>query len=191
MISVESLLPSVNASIIRCKSSREMMERSGIKQILWSLFVDTDSLYLHTRQRFGVSARMDYLQLPANIIQRARDIEFFQDKVALTMRLGKDWGAFSESLQRFGYDTIPADRGMQPMTIATKVMALMGTCNGIVIVTSSNKVLPLVHQIVEIGGFIKLVSFSEELLSDLQEVDEAQLGVILMDEGWLWNRRGI
>ena len=167
------------------------MVTSGKDLFRWSLFVDTDSLYLHTRQTFGITARMDYLRLPLKIIQNSTNIDFFHEKMALVMRLGKDWQIFSDSLKRFGYDTVPADRGMQPITIGTKVMSLMNFCNGVVIVTSSNKVLPLIKQIKDFGGLVKVVSFSKDVLLEEQNIEALDVDIILMNQEWLWKKGGV
>jgi hypothetical protein len=163
-----------------------MMSRSGIKPVKWSLFVDTDSLYLYTRQIFGVLARVDYLRLPLRIIETTKDIDYFYEKMALIMRLGKNWAVFSESLKQFGYETIPVDRGMQPITIGTKVMSLMTSSNGIVIVTSSNKIFPLVQQIKSAGGLVKMVSFSKDSLFSEPDINESEIDFIPMNKDWLW-----
>lgn len=160
------------------------MERSGIQPIKWSLFVDTDSLYRHTRQLFGVSARMDYQDLPKKIMEHTRDIEFFSEKIALVMRLGKNWDIFSESMSGFGYKTIPADRGTQQIIIATQIMSLLNVCDGIAIVTSSDKILPLVQKMEEDGCLYKIISFSRELF----EGDKFFENVLLMDQDWLWHK---
>lgn len=150
----------------------------------WSLFVDTDSLYLDTRKRFGPSARLDYLNLPYNVAHNSRGIHFFQEKLAIVMRHGREWPSFVGSLEKFGYVVVPTDRGLQPLTIAAHVMSLTQRATGIVIVTASDKIGPLVEQILTEGCQVKVSSFLPE--SALASSCGEKVEILTMDDSWLW-----
>lgn len=160
---------------------------SGILPLKWSLFVDTDSLYLQIRKMFSSAARMDYLRLPFHLSQNTVGVEYFEEKMALVMRMGKEWPSFSESLMRFGYEVVPADRGMQPITIGTKVMSLMHKSTGIVFITGSDKILPLIHQILDMQGNVKIATFDPILFNKYEDTLD-NVDIILMDQSWLWEK---
>lgn len=155
----------------------------------WSLFVDTDSLYIETRKRFGVDARLDYLSLPLYIVNQLGDINFFQEKVALVMRHGKEWPAFVGSLERFGYIIIPTDRGMQPITIKAQVLNMVEEADGIVLVTASDKIAVLVEEVIQSGAHICVATFEDNGTLRKAFENEKMVDILIMNEEWLWKNK--
>lgn len=155
----------------------------------WSLFVDTDSLYIETRRRFGIDARIDYLNLPLNIVRRLQEIKFFKDKIAMVMRHGKEWPTFVGSLERFGYQVVPTDRGMQPITISAQVVEMAEGARGVVIVTANDRISPLVTQILNSGSTVCLATFDEEFSIKKTFENEEMVNILIMDEEWLWRNK--
>lgn len=150
----------------------------------WTLFVDTDSIYQEMRDRFGDKARMDYMELPAMLLRHS-GISQFVEMYALVLRYGKSWRHFSDSLKRFGYNVVFTDRGVQPMTLAIEVSRLASEVEGIVLVTASRRIGPIVEQLLFNGNGLRIASFFSEI--EMGGVEKIAPGLILMDETWLWS----
>lgn len=153
----------------------------------WSLFVDTDSLYLATRRCFDIHARMDYLNLPLNIVKYLKDIKFFRDKLALVMRHGKEWTSFVSSLEHFGYIVVPTDRGMQLITMSSQLSSMMNVCDGIVMVSANENISKLINEMYHRKILVTLVTFKEyDYLINNALYDE-KVNTLFMDSSWLWD----
>lgn len=158
---------------------------------MWSLFVDTDFVYLESRRLYGSSARMDYLHLPLFIVESAGDIDFFQCKRALVMRHGRDWCTFAKSMERFGYDVVPTDRGMQPRTVSAIVTKMIADGQKVVLVTAAERLDEgFLVGILEHGGVIRLATFGEDsqagVIVTMGDGHTQPIKTLFMDQSWLW-----
>lgn len=158
---------------------------------MWSLFVDTDFVYLESRRLYGSSARMDYLHLPLYIVESAGDIDFFQSKLALVMRHGRDWGMFAKSLERFGYDVVPTDRGMQPHTVSSIVTHMVMEGQKVILVTAAERLNEdFLVRLLENGGVIRLATFGNEakdgVVVTLTNGEQVSVDTLFMNRSWLW-----
>ena len=151
----------------------------------WGIFVDTDSLYLEMRNRFGLQARMDYLRLPDRLMGLTGIPEFIEKK-AMIMRHGRGWENFGNSVKQLGYSLCFTDRGVQPVTLTIEIMHLLDRVeSGIVLVTASQRVGPIVERVMLSGKQMHIASFHQTM-----EVDGRERGIpglVLMDDSWLWD----
>lgn len=108
-------------------------------QIRWSVLVDTDAIYTEARQVFGPDARLDYLNLPKKIVEFFQDVSFFTEKKAIVLRHGKEWQGFIDSLEKFGYNVIPIDRGMRSHTIPVEMKGMLNRCESMIVITSGDR----------------------------------------------------
>jgi len=149
----------------------------------WGIFVDTDSLYLGIREKFGQRSRMDYLRLPERLASVC-GVDDFQKLVAMVVRYGRGWQFFGESLRRFGYEIIVANRREQQLRIGLEVPKVLFGVDGLVVVTASPNVSALVDHVLFCGKTIRVASFfpTIDFGSEIRDMP----GLILMDENWLW-----
>jgi hypothetical protein len=156
----------------------------------WSLLVDTDSLYLETRGRFGPQARLDYVSLPLNAAQNLHDISAFKEKLSVVLRHGREWRSFVEFMKKSGYKTIITDRGMELISLSSQVIRLVNEGQGVVLASAGSYISFLVKQVLDLGGQAKIVTFGEfegESIQSLLAGSGTQLAIVNKD--WLWNNR--
>ena len=123
---------------------------------------------------------MDYKELPERI---QRELEGDAEIVrcdALVVRAGRSWTYFSASLGGFGYSVIYTDRGVQPMTLALELSELSKGVDGVVLVTASTRLSPLVEEVKK-RAYFRVASFGAVEIDGLSCKD-----LIKMDSSWLW-----
>ena len=138
------------------------------------------------RVRYGLQSRMDYLDLPEQLLRKASsDLREFGVMRALVMRYGKSWQHFSESLKRLGYQVVYTDKGVQPMTLTLELVRLAEEVDGIVLVTASRRIGPVVENLLYSGISLKIASFSS--IIEVGGVEREAPGYMAMDDSWLWS----
>ena len=148
----------------------------------WGLIVDTDSLYREMEERFFSQERVDYLQLPKILLEMMNLDSFEMQKALVLRRKGTMWKSFSDSLERFGYDIVLTERGVQNMTLALEMSQMSMVAGGLVLVTASKRVGPIVDSLKKLNKPIKIAAF--EWVDSSDGVDPKSF--LQLDRRCLW-----
>lgn len=157
---------------------------NGVFAMRWGVLIDADSLYIEMQSRFGATARMDYLKLPDKLCQTT-GIEKFDIQRAMVMRRGRAWESFANFMKDLGYKVIHTDKSVQPITFSLAVTDLMSEVDGIVLVTASQRIGPILERLLYSNKEFFVATFFEKMEVEGREL--AFPGLLVMDESWLWN----